>query len=209
VKMVRGEYSSVVSLLLPVVFMCGVGALHRYITFHNTAMDVFWGAVLGLAFALHAVYGTLNAFREHPWKIITKEQLNQQPYTIANQSQHHNHQQQDHQHNNYQQQRQQYIANYQPNIEKSKENYQPNMEKERDNYQPNMERGIKNEAFEADTRSLQFNSDNESEAPRMLPRVSMRGLPNQNRRPHQALNASMRSAPYRAYGNAGEAVSRF
>ena len=55
VKMVRGEYSSVVSLLLPVVFMCGVGALHRYITFHNTAMDVFWGAVLGLAFALHAV----------------------------------------------------------------------------------------------------------------------------------------------------------
>ena len=32
------------------------------------------------------------------------------------------------------------------------------MEKERDNYQPNMERGIKNEAFEADTRSLQFNS---------------------------------------------------
>jgi len=71
----RGQYSTVFLLAFPLAVTSAIGALHRQATFHASWEDVFWGGVVGVLFALYAVYGTLDRFRERSWRVVDAVQL--------------------------------------------------------------------------------------------------------------------------------------
>lgn len=64
---VRGVPSVTGWLSLPIIVMGLIGALHRWTTHHNTFFDIIWGTVIGIVWALVAVYGILDKFRESIW----------------------------------------------------------------------------------------------------------------------------------------------